>query len=202
MRYMRTLTTAAIILAGLMPGCGDGETTSSGPKEPRDIIVAMLKSLGEGDAGAAVSHYLCSTEDKEYLTKTMPLKHATIRLDRIGAKTYGLDEWRAAKKSAAIEDIIPDVAGIENKLECTIVGNTAVCRPEGFGGVINLVKEGGKWVIIPARGQFPPLHHRGDILKAILARSAALEAIIQKIGSGGASAHEICDQVKNAMRSQ
>ena len=205
MRKMWILMTAAIICAGLQTGCGgsDDETTviAPPPNEPTAIVIAMLNSLASGDAETAVSYFICSTEDTEFLIRTMPLKHATMKLDKLGAEKYGLDDWREAKKPAGIESIVPDVTDLEDRVECTIVGNSAICQPEGFGGAIHLVKDNDKWAIIPTRGQFPPLQHRGDILKNIRAKSIAINSIIPKIAAG-ASARDICNQVKAAMKSQ
>jgi hypothetical protein len=205
MRNTWNWITAAIICAGLLAGCGGDNAEEEGPRQPdgpKEVALAMLHAIGAGDGGTAVAYYDCSPEDKEYLVKTMPFRQALIRLGNAGAKAYGADAWETAKDKANIREVVPDMDNARKNIQCEITGDTAICYMKGFSGALTLAKRGATWMVVPQEGQFPPLHMRGDILKSILATTAAIDAITPKIGAKNVSADDICTEVKKVLNIQ
>jgi len=189
--------TAAIICAGLHFGCGGGaeEETPPAPSGPKEVVLTMLKAIAAGDAGAAVACYDCSTENKEYMVKTMPFQKALMKIGAAGAKEYGAKAWRAAKDKAKLDLIIPELSTAETTTRCTIMGNVATCSLKGFRGSLNLAKRGKRWLIVPQPEQFPKLHLRGEIIESILLTKASIDEIRLRIGAANVSADDICAEV-------
>ena len=202
MRNTWNLMMAAIICAGLQAGCGGKEDAPPPPSGPQAVVIAMLKAMAAGDGNTAVAYYDCSIEDKEYLMNTLPFRLTLMNLGNAGSKAYGADAWEAAKEKAGISAMAPNMANVEENIQCTITGDQAVCIPKGFASQLNLAKKGNQWLIVPQPGQLPMLHQRGDKLKSILTMKTAIDAIGLKVGAKNVSADDICTEVKKVMSRQ
>jgi hypothetical protein len=200
MRKTWNFMMAAVICAGLQAGCGGGdEETSSAPLGPKEVALAMLRAMIEGDGVTAVKYYHCSAEDKEYMIKTMPLLGTFKNVARAGTKAYGAETWEAARDKAKLGMLtVPDMNTAENDIQCTITGRIAVCKLEGIASW-NLVKRGDTWLIIPHPTQLPLLDIRGDLLAASRKTKIAVDAIIPRIGAKNVSADDICAKIKKAI---
>ena len=187
---------AMVIWAGLQSGCGSNEEAAVPPSGPKAVILAMLESIAAGDADTAVSYYDCSVEDREHLMRTMPFYQTTMKLDDVGAKAYGRDVWEAAKDKAGISGTVPDMVAAKKDLQCTIEGDTAICKLEEYPRTWKLKKKGERWLIVPQEGQFPTMHRRGEVLKATFAAKTAIDAIMAKIETKNGLADDICAEVK------
>ncbi|MDP6544528.1 MAG: hypothetical protein QGH60_11090 [Phycisphaerae bacterium] len=200
MRNMWSLMAAAVICAGLQAGCGGGEEEAPPPPSgPKGVALTMLKAIAAGDGDVVVACYDCSIEDKEYMIKTMSFRRSLMNLGNAGAKAYGSEAWGAATEKAGMNALVPDMTNTEKNMQCTITGDKAVCTLKGFGGTLNLARRGGKWLIVPKRSQFPPLHMRGDILKSVLKTRSAIDAVTSNISDGAVSVDEACAEVKKIL---
>lgn len=208
--------------AGLLIGCDKDKPEKKKPAEPaevkkptppvtpappktsgpKDVALAILKAMREGDGEAVAAHTDCSAEDKAFIKKSMTIMGKAVAFSSAGLKAYGKEAWLAAAKKVDMEHFaeVPKELDPEAQktLTCKVEGDKATCTIEGVKKPLELVKKGGVWLAVP--DEMPPKDQREQMLALVSATAKAAEAGMAKIGKEGATAETVFAEFAKALK--